>query len=213
MGGRTVRRNPSAIKGITIHQMAVDMQPGKADVREADGDWGLAFARRSQRVPCHVTATENLFCATNPLDWYVYHGNRLNGPTLGLEVAGLFSGLLDDPDTPPREDLMTTWKGRQPMTITPGIIMAGRAALRWMVEEGRRRGMPIHFVYAHRQSHGGKPGDPGEGLWRALVLEYAVPVLGLKTEPARIWEGVGKAPDGRPIPKEWDEENGVGSYR
>jgi hypothetical protein len=99
------------------------------------------------------------------------------------------------------------------MEITPGIIAAGRAALRWMVEEGRRQGMPIQFIYAHRQSNGNKPGDPGEGLWRALVLEYAVPVLGLKTQPARTWKGVGKkTPDGRPIPKEWDE-NGVGSYR
>jgi hypothetical protein len=152
-----------------------------------------------------VTVAPNVFCATNPLDWYMYHGNRLNGPTLGLEVSGLYSGLLDDPMTAPREDLRTTWKG-EPMEITPEIVAAGRAALRWMVEEGRRAGMPIQNVYAHRQSHGGKPGDPGEGLWRALVVEYAVPVLGLKPDYGFTVD------EGRPIPKAWDE-HGVGVYR
>jgi hypothetical protein len=205
VGGRTVRRNPAAVNGITIHQMAVDMQPSKRLIREADGDWALAFARRSQKVACHVTAAPNVFCATNPLDWYMHHGNRLNSPTLGLEVSGLYSGLLDDPTTAPREDLLTTWKN-EPMEITAEVVAGARAALRWMVEEGRRQGMPIQYVYAHRQSNGKKPGDPGEGLWIALVTEYAVPVLGLK--PVYDYT-IGK---GRPIPKEWDE-NGVGSYR
>lgn len=206
INGHTVRRNPSAVTGITIHQMAVDMQPSRRLLREADGDWALAFARRSQKVACHVTVAPGVFCATNPLDWYMNHGNRLNRPTVGMEVSGLFSGLLDDPDTPPREDLMTTWKG-EPMEITNELIDAGRAALRWIVVEGRAAGMPIKNIYAHRQSNGKKPGDPGEGLWRVLVTEYAVPVLGLR--PVYDYT-IGS---GRPIPKEWDEENGVGTYR
>lgn len=203
--GKTIRRNPSKVTGITLHQMAVDMQPSKRLLREADGDWALAFARRSQRVACHVTVAPGVFCATNPLDWYMYHGNRLNRPTLGLEVSGLYSGLLDDPATEPREDLKTTWKG-EPMEITPELIAAGRAAIRWMVEEGRKQGMPISKIYAHRQSNKNKPGDPGEGLWRALVEDYAVPVLGLKVDYGYTIGG------GRPIPKAWSD-NGVGSYR
>lgn len=49
----------------------------------------------------------------------------------------------------------------------------------------------------------GAGGPLGDETWSAL--NYAVPVLGLKTETARTWG------DGRPVPIEWDP-NGVGNY-
>jgi len=98
----------------------------------------------------------------------------------------------------------TTWGG-EPQEVTGEIVVAGRAAIAWLVREGRKLGCPIEFVWAHRQSSASRQSDPGEELWRRIVLDWAVPVLGLKTQPGRVWG------DGRPIPVEWDPD-GVGSY-
>jgi hypothetical protein len=65
--------------------------------------------------------------------------------------------------------------------------------------------MPIEYIHAHRQSSGTRRSDPGEELWQKVVLEFAVPVLGLKTEPSRVLK------DGRPIPESWDLD-GSGAY-
>jgi len=216
--GKTVRRNHAAIDGITLHQMAVELRATQYFLDLALGDEQLAIALRAQLGPrggkggvaAPLVVHDDLVVCTMPLDWYIYHGNRLNGPTLGIEVSGRFSGLLDDPNTPPREDLITTWGDEPPMVLTPARIRAVRAAIRYAVEEGRQQGMPIRYAYAHRQSNGRKPGDPGEGLWRAAVIDYAVPVLGLK--PRYGFTLKNGDVEGRPIPREWDP-NGVGSYR
>ncbi|MCP4204260.1 MAG: hypothetical protein GY769_20275 [bacterium] len=222
--GQTVRRNHAVIDGITLHQMAVELRPSAYYQQLASkppfdahddvlDEYAIALRalygpRNSKKggVAAPLVAHDDLVICTMPLDWYIYHGNRLNRPTLGIEVSGRFSGLLDDPNTPPREDLRTTWGDEPPMVLTPARIRGGRAAVRYAVEEGRKQGMPIRFVYAHRQSNGGKPGDPGEALWQALVIDYAVPVLGLVPRYDFTLD------DGRPIPKQWDP-NGVGSYR
>jgi hypothetical protein len=39
--------------------------------------------------------------------------------------------------------------------------------------------------------------DPGEALWKAVALDYAVAVLGLETQNTRTWG------DGNPIPAAW----------
>ena len=214
-GRRTLRRTPSSVDGITLHQMAVEMGPGRHYLGMAGGDWGLAFALRAQLGPAGskkggvaapLCVHDDLVACTAPLDWYLYHGNALCGPTIGIEVSGRFSGLLDDPTTVPREDLRTTWGDEPPMKLELPRIRAVCAAIRYAVEEGRRLGMPIRFIYAHRQSNGKKPGDPGEALWQAAVIDYAVAVLGL-TPRYDFTAGTG-----RPIPREWDA-NGVGGYR
>jgi hypothetical protein len=174
----------------------------------------LAIALRAQQGPrgsktggvaAQLAAHEDFVICLTPLDWYMHHGNRLNGSTIGVEVSGLYPGLLDDPTTPPREDLKTLW-GDEQTELTEGRILAARAAVRYAVVEGRQLGMPIRYIYAHRQSNGNKPGDPGEGLWRAVVTDYAVPKLGLEVRYDFTLD------KGRPIPTQWDE-NGVGDYR
>lgn len=213
-GGKTVRRNPQAIHGITLHQMAVELKATQYFLNKAGGDPDLAWALRAQLGPrgggggvaAPVCVYDDLVACTTPLDWYMYAANRLNGSTVSIEVSGRFSGLLDNPNTAPREDLQTTWGTQPPMELTPARIRAGRAAIRYVVAQGRKEGMPIRYIYAHRQSNGKKPGDPGEGLWRALVVDYAVPALGLIPRHTFTVDA------GRPIPREWDPK-GVGSYR
>lgn len=213
VGGRTFRRTLSAINGICLHQMAVEITASARFLREANGEMGLALAMRMQQgtsgkggVAAPICVHDDLVACTTPLEWYLYAANRLNSPTLSIEVSGRFSGLLDDPNTPPREDLRTTWGTEPPMVLTPARIRALRAAIRYAVIQGRKLGMPIKYIYAHRQSNSNKPGDPGEAIWKAGAIDYAIPALGLEPRNDFTLDG------GRPIPRQWDPEHGVGSY-
>jgi len=194
--GKTLVRDPKSITGIGIHQTACVFGPLN--------DREKAY-KRASGIPAHVTAfRDGVYVAAAPLDWFLYHGNELNSFSLGLECEGHYPGLLDDPKTPIREDIKTTWGGT-PTPLDDKAIETFRAALKWLVDNGRAAGMPIEYIWAHRQSNGQKPSDPGMGIWQKVVLEYGVPVLGLKTQPEKAWR------DGKPIPTNW-ETGGVGKY-
>jgi len=187
-GGAVVKRNPANVTGITIHQCAVSFGASKALLKEAGGDIDKARHLRALGVACHVLAFDcGHVVHSAPFDWYVYHGNGLNAYQLGLEIEGRYNGL---------------WKDDQ---VTNDTLEAACAALKYMVEEGRKLGMPIEWIYAHRQSSATRRGDPGAELWTRCVLLYAVPILGLKTDPGFTVGG------GRPVPLEWDA-NGKGNY-
>lgn len=180
-GGTVVRRTPGDVTGITIHQTACRFGASKALLKQAGGDSDKARHLRALGVACHVLAFDcGHVVHSAPFDWYVYHGNGFNSFQLGLEIEGRYNGL---------------WKRDQ---VTDDTLRATCAALKYMVEEGRRLDMPIEWIYAHRQSSASRRGDPGEELWKRAVLMYAVSILGLKTDPGMT---VGK---GRPIPTEWD---------
>lgn len=186
--GRAVERSPKSVIGIGIHQTACVFGPKDPNKRN----------RRALAVPCHAMAfRDGTFVTAFPLEWHVHHGNDLNAFTLGLEIEGHYPGLPDDPGTPVREDIRSTWKGN-PTPFSDLAVDTARAALRYLVEEGRRRGMPIEWIWAHRQAHGLKASDPGWEIWKRVVLDYGVPVLDLRTQVDRTWR------DGRPIPAQWD---------
>lgn len=191
-----VVREPGMITGITVHQTAVRYGVKAYQVQAAGGDEELALARRALQVACHAMAFHGGFiAAVNPLDWYVYHGNGFNGYELGLEIDGNYPGLIGG----------ETWNKKPATQVTVPLVQAARAAIEFLVREGRAAGMPITQIHAHRQSSGTRRSDPGEELWKRVVLEYAVPVLGLVPNQAEVLK------DGRPVPLEWDPD-GVGSY-
>ena len=203
--GKPVLRDPSKITTIVVHQTAAEFGVSKRSVALAGGNVELARARRALDVACHAMAFRaGYFVAAHPLRVYVNHGNRFNSHSLGLEIDGRYPGLLDDPTTVAREDLNTTWGGT-PTELTEATVDASRAALRWLVEEGRREGMPLEFIVSHRQSSDTRRSDPGEAIWQRIVLEYAVPELGLTAVRESRWK------EGRPIPAAWDPE-GIGAY-
>ena len=194
--GRPVIRDPRSVTGITIHQTAAKFGVAPYQVHAAGGDTKLALARRSLRVACHVMTFHDGFLAwPNPLSWYVYHGNGFNAFELGIEIDGCYPGVVGG----------KTWNGKKPTETTDISIRAARAGIRHLVLEGRALGMPIEYIHAHRQSSATRRDDPGEELWKKVVLEYAIPVLGLKVERGRVLK------DGRPIPQEWDFY-GMGKY-
>lgn len=195
-GGKTVVRNPAAVTGIVIHQTAVKYGVADYQVAASGGDRELALARRSLGVACHVMAFHDGFVAwSNELERYIYHGNGYNSYTLGIEIDGNYPGLIGG----------ATWNGKLATEVTETIVAAACNGIRLLVEEGRKLGMPLNNVYAHRQSSSSRRSDPGEELWNRVVLEYVVPVLGLIPHPTEI---IG---DGRAIPPEWDP-SGVGKY-
>lgn len=194
---KVFERDMSLITGICFHQTACVF--GTPNKKDPDSKY-----RRALSIPCHgvgfLDGTAVLPC---PLSWYVYHGNEFNEDTLGLEFEGHFSGILDDPTTPVREDIRTTWKRQEPTPLTEVAIKCYRDLTKRVVEEARAMGAPIEWAYAHRQTNGDKPSDPGEALWKAVVIDYAVPVLGLKTRPQETRR------DGKEIPVEWDPHGRV----
>lgn len=195
--GKVVVRDPGSVTGIMLHQTGVWFSVADYQVAEAGGDRHAALHNRALRVACHLIAFDGheakLECGhvvwPNPLDWYVYQANLANAESIGIECEGLYPGL----------------ESQAGATPSARLIAAARDAVRFSVEQGRSLGMPIQYIWAHRQSSALRQGDPGESLWRSVVLEYAVPVLGLQTQTSRTWG------DGRPVPIQWDPA-GVGTY-
>jgi hypothetical protein len=210
--GQTFMRRASKIDSIVIHQTATPFPILNRNIKQY-GSLLEASLERCSRAKCHAFADcDGWVALTRPLRSHVIHANRLNSTSLGLEIEGKYSGLRDDPTTAPNEAEKTTWNG-PPMIVTDQVVAAGREAIKQLMELGRKEGMPIEFIYAHRQSSKTRRSDPGEELWDRVVEQYAIPVLGLKAEYERTWKSLrkGKNNDGRPIPKEWSP-NGVGSY-
>lgn len=192
-GGKTVMRGPAGVDSIVLHQTAVRF----------GGSPELKLARRSLRVACHVMAFYDGFVAW-PVDLraYIYHADRLNSRSLGLEVDGNYPGLIGG----------KVYRGTEtPMTDT--VVHAARMGVKLLVEEGRRAGMPIRYIFAHRQADAWRRADPGQGLYQRVVLEYAVPELGLEARPSETFRHPKtSARDGWPVPREWDADRGVGDY-
>lgn len=198
--GKTVMRDPKDVTGICVHQMAVIFGVSKRLLDAAGGDRDLAKARRFMNVPAHACASRDGFYAVHsPLEAYLHHGHEFNRMSLGLEIEGNYAGVEGKPHT--------AWKGASNAhAYTDETHEAAKAALKHLVEEGRKAGMPIKYIWAHRQTYRSKRGDPGGEIWRKLVLEYAVPVLGLEVQNNLTYR------TGKPIPVEWDPNNGVGKY-
>lgn len=189
-------RDPRDVDSIVLHQTACTFGPDDAAKRH----------RRALGIAAHATVfRDGTLVLAAPVSWYMNHGNGLNARSIGLEVEGHYAGVADDPETPRREDLASTWQSHEPTPLTDETIAAAREGIRVLVEEARAWGATIRYVLAHRQSSATRRSDPGELLWRAVVLEYAVPALGLATDPKLV---VG---DGRPVPREWDPA-GAGKY-
>jgi hypothetical protein len=189
--GKTTRRDPSAIDAIVLHQAGIKF-----------GGTGETLVRRSLNVACHAMAFDGALALAAPLEWYIHHGDRFNATTLGLEVDGLYPGILGG----------KTAGGGPETPLTEGTVAAAREGVRRLVVDGRAMGMPIQYIYAHRQADSWRRADPGQGLWQRIVLEYAVPMLGLETRPGKVLPHKdGPRRDGLPVPMAWDPD-GVGRY-
>ncbi len=201
--GKVVVRDPRRVTSVTVHQTACVFGPA-SDI--------AARNRRALGVACHaLTFRDGTTVLPNPILWYVNQGNAFNPFSIGKEFEGHYAGREDDPTTTPRrEDILSTWGGK-PMPLTPDVLDGFRMGLRTLVTVARDEGCPIEFVHAHRQSSDDRRSDPGEGIWRGVVL-YMLAELQLRTEPWRTLPSSNRTNGpGRPIPRQWDPF-GVGHY-
>ena len=197
--GKALRRSPNQIDSIVLHQTAIKFSPPRRRSPQLD------LARRALGVACHVMAFHDGFL-TWPVDltWYIHHADRLNSRSLGLEVDGNYPGLLGGRVSDPKANPETK--------LTDAVVHAARIGVKLLVEEGRRAGCPIRYIYAHRQSDRWRRADPGEGLWRRVVLEYAIPVLHLiPRQNERFRHAKDADRHGQPVPSDWDPD-GHGTY-
>lgn len=200
--GHTFMRKPETVDSIVLHQTAVQFGARPSHRLEAlrmlRADKGdeptpaeierLAIALRVvEDVPSHALAMQSGdVIIRSPLPAFLYHANALNKRSLGIEIEGLYDGVEVEGAHPPP---------------TPVTIEAARQAVREMVERGRAEGMPIQYIWAHRQSSGTRRADPGSVLWEEVGL-WAIADLKLDHDPLKTWlskrSGRGKA-----IPEAW----------
>lgn len=181
VNGKTVLRDPEKITGVCVHQMGTEFGLSPRQLAASDGDAIMAKARRFMKVPAHACASIDGFYSVHAdLRHYLNHGHSFNRDTLGLEIEGKYQEFVDNP----YDDI--SW-------VT---VEAAREALRYLVTEGRAMGMPIRYVYGHRQSYKVKSSDPGEAIWREVVL-WGVKELELVARP-NYKRGLGGT-----IPERW----------
>jgi len=193
---RPLVRRPEAVLGVGLHQTACIFRVGEAAVRAAGGDPVRAKTLRARNVAAPVVCFLEppgppRIVVSWPLLWHMNHGNALNPFTIGLEVEAKLPGQMR----------------QRGWALNADQHACIEQAIRVVVELGRAEGCPMTHIWAHRQTNGKKPGDPGEEIWTVGVVEYARPVLGLTTELDRFWRGSTiVTPAGRPIPRVWDPQ-------
>lgn len=197
-------RDWSKIKGITIHQTAVDFGTNP---------------RRLLNVPVHgATLRDGSIVLLHDPRAYMWHGHSFNAQDIGIEVSCRAAGLLDDPRTAENESRLTLWL---PQSIKEKIaarkttfedelheatdeqLEATKELVRYYVRVVEEHGGKIEFIHAHRQSSKSRVSDPGERIWKAVGI-WAQEELGLSAGPP------GWSAGGLPLPDAWTgEPNGV----
>lgn len=173
------RRAWALVTGITLHQTACD--------------FGAERPERWNTLHAHVGASREghvFWC--HDFDRVVWHGNELNGRTVGLEMEGNYAGVAGDRST--------AWQpGNGALMVpTPELVTASCAAIRWICQVVAQHGGQVKYLFAHRQTAGSRRADPGAELWQQVALPMLAE-LGLSDGGP-----VFKIDNGRPIPEAWN---------
>jgi hypothetical protein len=197
-----LKRNRARIVGIVVRQTGSFFTPSPAQVRASGGDENLARHRMGLRVPCHVIAfTDGAVCHVNRFEWHVKHAYAFDAMTLGLSIEGIYPGLLSAP------------RKSGEVALGARTLRAAREAIDYLVAEGKRQRIQLLDIFAARQASGAGRGDPGEAIWKKVVLEHAVKKHGLRAQPDEQMPAPNtRIGPGRPIPVEWDPKFGEGHY-
>ena len=144
------------------------------------------------RLNAHIGITrDGLIVIANDFTDWIWHAQKLSRFSIGIEIAGNFPGLMDNP--------RTLWKGGGgPHLLTDGQRAAIPVAMEFINYEAGRLGFKIEHIMGHRQSSASRIADPGEQIWEEIGLPLQ----------ARFNATDGGSDfhtgSGRPIPKEWD---------
>jgi hypothetical protein len=174
--GRAGLRSLESIDGITIHQTGVGSGFGitAQQLARAGGSRRRALEERAKRTPYHVFYSPRERVSFGQWDpaRYTFHGHGLNARTIGWAYDG------------------NVQKVGEPLDVD-GAQASLRATIRYLKD----RGVPIKYLFAHRQSSADRGGDPGARFWFEVVIPVAESE-GL--EPLQVVYGSGKT-----IPDSW----------
>lgn len=189
------KRTYDQIDTIVLHQTGVKFGVGAKAV-EKYGE-REALHRRFYNVACHVAAlTNGDVLLVNPWLSYVLHGHSSNRFSIGIEIEGLYPGIEDNPKTVAGSGEVTA--------LTRTTVGAARKAVQVAVQECRKLGAPITKLAAHRQFHGSRISDPGQGIWREVGW-WATNELGLEIDyDLHAIDPKDPRKSGRKIPRVWD---------
>jgi len=190
-GGNVVRRDPSTITGITTHQMNCSYGVTSRQIKAAEKimrqypdrnigtdprDAARHLRTLNSSASCYFALSCGHVVKTFDPSWYCYSSNGLSATTVSVEHEGKYPGLSDGKTIPSSQ-----------------VVEAGEAAILLAMRDNPN----IHLVYAHRQSSKDRRGDPGESIWKLIVLPCAAD-FDLLTD---CGYHVGS---GRPVCREWD---------
>lgn len=153
----------------------------------------LLSIERWKIVPIHFAVPRSSgylgkFFQLHSLLTYLYHANRLNAPSIGIEIEGNFAGVDSDRGT--------WWPGGGgPHKVESAQIEAARDAITWTVAEAKAGGGAIKMILAHRQASHDRRGDPGDVIWKEVGL-WAMREFNLSDGGANFTSGEGyRLPD------------------
>ena len=135
-----------------VAQYGLD-EPGQDEVAAR-----LALHARFWTVPYHWVGLRNgdvLF--NNQPTRYTFHGNGANASAIGVSMEGVLPAR--ERDRRARHDV-----------ADDAFVARGQRLLRLAVAETRGAGAPLTHITAHRCYLSGRRGDPGEAVWRQVVV-------------------------------------------
>ena len=185
---RLRKRDVSTVDTIVIHQTGTEFDVTSNQIKIAGGDKHKALHNRAKKINAHAVVFNehgvdcNHGILIHPLSGWEWMSHGFSKRSINLEIEGDYPLKMDRPQ------------------MSQEFIQAVRLTLKWLLDEARSQGMPIKYIVAHRQANDSRARDPGEEIWREVVLDYAVPVLGLQIRPDYT---VGS---GRTIPDYWGRE-------
>lgn len=170
------------ITGVCLHQTACNMgeRPERYDTLGAH----FAVLRSGRVVWVH------------DMDRVVWHGNSWNAGTVGIEIDGLFPGVLGDESTVWNDPSTKIREVGQ--RVTPEQIEATKQLVRWICSVVASHAGDVCALVAHRQASEDRRDDPGSEAWQTIALP-------LHAELGLTDGGVGfKLGTGFAIPESWD---------
>ncbi len=178
--GRVVMRPVSAVRGIMWHITAVEFGVSPSAVKAAGGDREIARNLRARNIPAHATHfRDGTIVLPFDLLSYLYHGNAGNEFCLGVEIESKDGSVT-------------------PAQVAGCLWLAG-----FFAGELAKLGGKLTETWGHRQTHGGKPNDPGPVVWRKIAIPSSE-ALGLTRTIRALPRSSPNGRDGTPIPSSWD---------
>jgi len=187
------KRDWKNVKGITLHQTAVDFGTNPM---------------RLLNVPVHgATLKDGKIVLLHTPTAYMWHAHSLNKYDVGIEVSCRTAGVHGVERTFWRSKReIDAKKTYEDLVADPTEIQleATKELCRYYIRLVEENGGKIEFIHAHRQGHKSRVGDPGSLIWQKV----AIPIMeefGLSCGPIG-W----KVGSGNPIPEIWDKIRGKG---